>query len=141
MGLDFHISKICYSAADDNFFDSLINGLHLMQDYKPDSSTEFGYGSIFYLRRDWTRASAHYERSLQIERQKRALNQKQWNVLIDNLGMTYGMSGSMFRARATFEYGTQENPTHPMFRYNLACTDSELGDLDAALEQLKLAFQ
>ena len=141
MGFDFHISKISYSAADDNFFDSLINGLHLMQDYKPDSSTEFGYGSIFYLRRDWTRASAHYERSLQLEKQKRALNPKQWNVLVDNLGMAYGMSGNMSKAKATFEYGTQENPTYPMFRYNLACTDSELGDLDAALEQLKLAFQ
>jgi tetratricopeptide (TPR) repeat protein len=141
MGLDFHISKISYSAADDSFFNSLINGLHLMQDYKPDSATEFGYGSIFYLRRDWTRASAHYERSLQLEKQKRALDPKHWNVLVDNLGMAYGMSGEMSKAKATFEYGTQENPTYPMFRYNLACTDSELGDLDDALEQLKLAFQ
>ena len=141
MGLDFHISKISYAAKDDNFFDSLINGLHLLQDYKPDSATEFGYGSIFYLRRDWTRASAHYERSLQLEKQKRALSPKQWNVLVDNLGMAYGMSGEMSKAKATFEYGAQENSTYPMFHYNLACTDSELGDLGAALEQLKLAFQ
>jgi tetratricopeptide (TPR) repeat protein len=141
MGLDFHVSKMPYSAADDNFFESLINGLHLIQDYKPDSATEFGYGSIFYLRRDWTRASAHYERSLQLEKQKRALNPKQWNVLVDNLGMAYGMSGEMSKAKAAFEYGARENPTYPMFHYNLACTDSELGDLGAALEQLKLAFQ
>ena len=141
MGLDFHISKMPYSAADDNFFESLINGLHLIQDYKPDSATEFGYGSIFYLRRDWTRASAHYERSLQLEKQKRALNPKQWNVLVDNLGMAYGMSGEMSKAKAAFEYGARENPTYPMFHYNLACTDSELGNLDAALEQLKVAFQ
>ena len=141
MGLDFHISKMSYSAADDIFLDSLIKGLHLIRDYKPDSATEFGYGSIFYLRRDWTRASAHYERSLQLEKQKRALSPKQWNVLVDNLGMAYGMSGEMSKAKATFEYGAQENPTYPMFHYNLACTDSELGDLGAALEQLKLAFQ
>jgi tetratricopeptide (TPR) repeat protein len=141
MGVDFHISKISYSAADDNFLESLINGLHLLQDYKPDSATEFGYGSIFYLHRDWTRASAHYERSLQLEKQKRELNPKQWNVLVDNLGMAYGMSGEMSKAKATFEYGAEENPTYPMFRYNLACTESELGDLDAALGQLKLAFQ
>ena len=141
MGLDFHVSKMSYSAADDIFLDSLIKGLHLIRDYKPDSATEFGYGSIFYLRRDWTGASAHYERSLQLEKQKRALSQKQWNVLVDNLGMAYGMSGEMSKAKATFEYGAQENPTYPMFHYNLACTDSELGDLGAALEQLKLAFQ
>jgi len=141
MGLDFHVSKMSYSAADDIFLDSLIKGLHLIRDYKPDSATEFGYGSIFYLRRDWTGASAHYERSLQLEKQKRALSQKQWNVLVDNLGMAYGMSGEMSKAKATFEYGAQENSTYPMFHYNLACTDSELGDLGAALEQLKLAFQ
>jgi len=141
MGLDFHVSKMSYSAADDIFLDSLIKGLHLIRDYKPDSATEFGYGSIFYLRRDWTGASAHYERSLQLEKQKRALSQKQWNVLVDNLGMAYGMSGETSKAKATFEYGAQENPTYPMFHYNLACTDSELGDLGAALEQLKLAFQ
>ena len=141
MGLDFHVSKMSYSAADDIFLDSLIKGLHLIRDYKPDSATEFGYGSIFYLRRDWTRASAHYERSLQLEKQKRALSPKQWNVLVDNLGMAYGMSGEMSKAKATFEYGAQENPTYPMFHYNLACTDSELSNFDAALEQLKLAFQ
>jgi tetratricopeptide (TPR) repeat protein len=141
MGFDFHISKISYSAADDRFFDSLISGLHVMQEYKPDSATEFGYGSIYYLHQDWAKACAHYEKSLQLERQKRALNATQWNVLVDNLGMAYAMSGDISKAKATFAYGTQENPTYPMFRYNLACADSELGDLDGALEQLRLAFQ
>jgi tetratricopeptide (TPR) repeat protein len=141
MGLDFHISKISYSAADDNFFESLINGIHLVPDYKPDSATEYGYGSIFYLHQDWARASAHYERSLQLEKQNRVLNQIQWNVLVDNLGMAYAMSGEISKAKETFEYGTQQNPTYPMFRYNLACADSEMGDLDGALGQLKLAFE
>lgn len=141
IGFDFHISKISYSAADDKFFDSLINGLHVMQEYKPDSVTEFGYGSIFYVHQDWARALTHYEKSLELERKKRALNPTQWNVLVDNLGMAYAMSGDVLRAKATFTYGAQENPTYPMFRYNLACADSELGDLDGALEQLKLAFQ
>jgi tetratricopeptide (TPR) repeat protein len=141
MGLDFHISKSSYSAADDKFFDLLISGVRVIHDYKPDSRTEFGYGSIFYMHQDWTRASVHFERSLQLERQNRALSSTLWNVLVDNLGMAYGMSGEISKAKATFEYGIQENPTYPMFRYNLACADSELGDLDGALDQLKLAFQ
>jgi len=141
MGVDYHISKISYSAADDKFVELLINGLRLIPDYKPDSATEFGYGSIFYLRQDWKKASAHYETSLQLERQKRTLSPTQWNVLVDNLGMAYAMSGELSKAKATFEYGAQENPTYPMFRYNLACADAELGDLDGALGQLKLAFQ
>lgn len=55
--------------------------------------------------------------------------------------MAHGMSGEIPKAKAIFEYGVQQNPTHPMFRYNLACAHAELGDLDAALDQLKLAFQ
>jgi tetratricopeptide (TPR) repeat protein len=141
LGLDFHISKISYSPADDKFLESLISGLHLIQEYKPDSATEFGYGSIYYLHQDWMRAASHYESSLQLEKQKRALSQTQWNVLVDNLGMAYGMSGEISKAKATFEYGAKENPTYPMFRYNLACADSELGDLEGAMDQLKLAFQ
>jgi hypothetical protein len=141
LGLDFHISKISYSPADDKFFDSLIGGIHLIPDYKPDSTTEFGYGSIFYLHHDWKTAASHYENSLQLEKQKRALSPALWNVLVDNLGMAYGMSGEIPKAKATFEYGAQENPTYPMFRYNLACADAELGDLDGALDQLKQAFR
>ncbi len=141
LGLDFHISKGSYSPADDKFFDSLISGIHLIPDYKPDSVTEFGYGSIYFLHQDWIRAASHYESSLQLERQGRALSQTQWNVLVDNLGMAYGMSGEISKAKATFEYGVKSNPTYPMFRYNLACSDSELGDLGGAMEQLRLAFQ
>jgi hypothetical protein len=141
LGLDFHISKISYSPADDKFFNSLIGGIHLIPDYQPDSATEFGYGSIFYLHQDWKRAASHYESSLQLEKQKRTLSPTLWNVLVDNLGMAYGMSGEIPKAKATFEYGAQQNPTYPTFRYNLACADAELGDLDGALDQLKLAFQ
>jgi tetratricopeptide (TPR) repeat protein len=141
MGIDYHISKISYSAADDKFIEALIAGLHLIPDYKPDSATEFGYGSVFYLRQDWKKASAHYEVSLQLEKRQRTLSPTQWNVLVDNLGMAYGMSGEMSKAKATFEYGSQENPAYPMFRYNLACTHAELGDLAGALDQLRLAFQ
>jgi tetratricopeptide (TPR) repeat protein len=141
VGMDFHISKIPYSPADDAFFDSLFTGLHVLQDYKPDATTEFGYGSIFYLREDWSKARVHYEKALELEKQKRTLSPVQWNVLVDNLGMAYGMSGEFPKAKAVLEYGAHENPTYPMFHYNIACADAELGDLEGALEQLKVAFQ
>jgi tetratricopeptide (TPR) repeat protein len=140
-GFDFHISKASYSPTDDEFLGTLLKGISLISDYKPDSFTEFGYGSIYYLRQDWTRAAGHYEKSLQLEKEKRALGQTQWNVLVDNLGMAYGMSGHLSKAKAIFEYGIQENPTYPMFRYNLACADAELGDVDSAMAELSLAFK
>lgn len=141
MGVDFHISKLAYSPAEDKFFDLLINGARLLQDYRPDSAAEFGYGSIYYLHQEWATASLHYEKALQQEKQKRALNQTQWNVLVDNLGMAYGMAGDLAKAKAVYEYGIKENPTYPMFHYNMACAEAELGNRDAALDQLRAAFQ
>ncbi len=126
MGFDFHISKISYSANDDNFLDSLLSGVRIIEDYKPDGGTEFGYGSIFYLRQDWKTAAAHYERALELEKQRPVLSPTQRTVLVDNLGMAYGMAGDISKAKGVFEYGIYESPTYPMFRYNLACADSEL---------------
>ena len=141
MGMDFHISKGSYSPADKEFLDLLLKGLHVLPDYKPDSATEFGYGSIFYLRQDWKQAAAHYAKSLELEKQKRTLGTSQWTVLVDNLGMAYGMSGDMPKAKTIFQYGVQQNPTYPMFHYNLACVASESGDLNGALEELQMAFR
>ena len=141
MGFDFHISKIGYAAADDAFLKSLLDGIKVIEDYKPDSRTQFGYGSIFYLQQKWARAIPHYESAVELEKQKPELSPVEWTVLVDNLGMAYGISGDLSKAKATFEYGVREKPTYPMFHYNLGCAQAELGDLDGALEELKSAFQ
>lgn len=141
MAMDFHISKWAYTPQDQNLLDSLVDGVKLIEDYKPDSKLEFGYGSIFYLQKEWPRAVAHYERALEQEKAKRKLPPAEWKVLVDNLGMAYDLSGNLPKAETTFEYGIHEDPTYPMFHYNLACTYAEAHDLDKALEELKVAFQ
>ena len=64
-----------------------------------------------------------------------------WRVLIDNLGMSYGISGDLPKAKATFEYGLSKDPKYPMFHYNLACTFAEMNDVDKAILSLQQAFQ
>jgi len=63
-----------------------------------------------------------------------------WRVLVDNLGMAYGISGDLKNAKSTFDYGVSKDPTYPMFHYNLACTFAEMSDRDKAIEELKQAF-
>ena len=141
MGFDFHISKIGYAAADSNFLDSLLDNIKVIENYTPDSRTQFGYGSIFYLQQNWARAIPHYESAVELEKQKPVLSPVEWIVLVDNLGMAYGLSGDLSKAKATFEYGVREKPTYPMFHYNLGCAHAELGDIEGALEELRTAFQ
>jgi len=136
-----HISKVGYSADDDVFFNSFLDGVKLLENFQPDSKTRFRYGSLFYLQQKWPLAIAQYERALDLERAKKELPQSEWRVLVDNLGMAYGISGQLEKARRLFEFGITQDPEYPMFHYNLACSDAEMNNLDDALQDLKAAFR
>lgn len=140
-GLDVHISKIMYTPADQKFMDALVSGMMLIPEYQQDSKTLFGYGSLYFLQKDWSRAAQEYEKALTEEKAKRQLPANEWTVLVDNLGMAYALSGNLDKARSTFEYGVTQDPTYPMFHYNLACASAESADLNGAVDQLRLAFR
>ena len=57
------------------------------------------------------------------------LDKTLWYVLIDNLGMSYGITGDLQEAKETFDYGVSKDPTYPLFYYNLACTYAEMNDV------------
>jgi hypothetical protein len=64
-----------------------------------------------------------------------------FRVLVDNLGMSYGISGDLSKAKETFVYGTTQDPEYPLFYYNLACTYAAMNKMDESLEQLRLAYK
>jgi tetratricopeptide (TPR) repeat protein len=97
-------------------------------------------GSEYFLKHDFEKAIVPYQKALDLEKEKRTLDKTLWKVLVDNLGMSYGISGDLDKAKETFEYGISKDPDYPMFYYNLACTYGEKDDLDKAIENLKLAF-
>ena len=97
-------------------------------------------GSAHYLRRDYKKAIGPYQKALDLEKEKRTLEPTLWRVLVDNLGMSYGISGNLKVAKETFEYGISEDPEYPMFYYNLACTYGEMDNMEKAIEYLRLAF-
>jgi tetratricopeptide (TPR) repeat protein len=101
-------------------------------------------GSKDYLLRRYKEAIASYQKGLELEkkeRQERRLDKTSWRVLVDNLGMAYGVTGDLKHAKETFEYGLSEDPRYPMFYYNMACTYAETNDLASTLTYLKKAFE
>jgi tetratricopeptide (TPR) repeat protein len=94
-----------------------------------------------YLQRDFKRAIELYTRALDLDNKQPTLNKNIWRVVVDNLGMSYGISGDNKRAKEVFEYGLSRDATYPMFYYNLACAHAEMNDLDRAIENLRLAFR
>ena len=100
-----------------------------------------GRGNQLYLAENYKGAIGPYQRALDLEKQKATLTPALFRALVDNLGMSYGMTGDLNRAKETFEYGISRDPTYPIFHYNQACTYAEMDDLNSALAELSLAYK
>ncbi len=98
-------------------------------------------GSAAYLRHDYKKAIQLYRKALALEKKEPTLEKNIWRVLVDNLGMSYGLSGNHKKAKEIFEYGLSKDDKYPMFYYNLACAYAEMNDLDNAIVNLKRAFE
>jgi len=98
-------------------------------------------GSKYYVNGDYKKAIPPYAKALELEKKERKLEKKFWIVLVDNLGMAYGMTGDIDSSFSVFEYGISVQPTYPLFYYNMACGHGELGDEDNAIKWLRLAFK
>jgi tetratricopeptide (TPR) repeat protein len=98
-------------------------------------------GSKYYLDGDYKRAIPPYQKALDLEKKERKLEKNIWIVLVDNLGMAYGISGDIKNSMSVLEYGISKEPTYPLFYYNMACGYGELGDEDNAIKWLRPAFK
>jgi tetratricopeptide (TPR) repeat protein len=107
----------------------------------PETRKLLEQGSRFFLQGDFKQAIAPYQKALDREKANRTLGDSIWRVMVDNLGMAYGISGDLKKAKVTFEYGLSKDPKYPMFHYNMACTYAEMDDVDDAIKYLRTAFQ
>src|SRR5712671_262554 len=98
-------------------------------------------GSAFYIRNDFKQAIGPYSKALELEKKQAILSKTLWYVLVDNLGIAYGVTGDLKKSKETFEYGLSKDSKYPLFYYNLACTYAEMNDLDQAIPNLKHAFE
>jgi tetratricopeptide (TPR) repeat protein len=145
--IDLHFSKVGFKPADQRLFTDVIQTVSL--DGTPvrvstanehDSRYYLEVGSRSFVQGDYKAAISPYEQALTMEKRGRKLDSDLWRVLIDNLGMAYGISGNLNKAEETFKYGLANDPSYPMFSYNMACTYAERNDLENTLVYLKKAF-
>jgi tetratricopeptide (TPR) repeat protein len=156
---DIQLSKMQYTTADAPLFHSILKTIRLQPlpsetrqtpapapvsvpvPEPPTSRELLDIGNALYRQNNYARAIPPYQKAFDLEKAEPQLDRTLWRVLIDNLGMTYKMTGQLTKARATFEQGLQADPTYPIFHYNLACTFAEMNDLDHAMQSLKTAFR
>jgi tetratricopeptide (TPR) repeat protein len=140
--VDVHISKTLYIPQDEPRLESLLQSVRFNDPSRLQTrDSDFVDGTKYYMQHDFPKAIEYYEKVLQREKSTPKLNQTTFRVLVDNLGMAYGISGDFKRAKETFDYGVSKDPTYPLFHYNLACTFGEMGDLKMTRDSLTRAFQ
>ena len=151
--VDIHISKTSFQPSERSLFVDILNSVHI-----PDGSTStlqsssepsptnqwstkfFVEGSRYYQEENFRAAIVSYQAALDLEEIKPQLEKNLWRVLVDNLGMAYGITGDLDRSEKTYRYGIGKDPEYPGFYYGLACGFAERGNVDKAMEYLKKAF-
>jgi tetratricopeptide (TPR) repeat protein len=108
----------------------------------PDSAFAHLYlgHSIFYQER-FRDSIPDYEKARDLELKSAHLELVNRRILNDQLGMAYGLSGRIEDAKKHFQTAITADPDYPLYYYNLACAEAELGDLDGALANLKQASE
>jgi tetratricopeptide (TPR) repeat protein len=146
--VDLHISKVFYKAADQPLFEALLRSFHFVpreatSEAVPtgNSMMLFREGSRYFVAHQYREAIAPYQKAFEIEKSTPTLNKNLGRVLIDNLSISYGITGDLTRARETLTYGVSKDPDYPLFYYNLACVTAEKGDLPDTENYLKLALE
>jgi tetratricopeptide (TPR) repeat protein len=139
--IDIHISKIGYKPEDKVLFDQIVNTIKIEKPKKRNVSELFIFGSQYYYQNNYKSAIMLYESILETEQEQITIDKTIWRIVVDNLGMAYGISGDLQNSKRIFDYGIKNDPEYPNFYYSLACTYAEMSDLDNTLTYLELAFQ
>jgi hypothetical protein len=138
---EIHVSKTSFKPADQKLFDELLSGVKYIPNYTLDAWDEFLSGTTFYEQKDYKVAALHYQKALDLEKQKVTFEPTFTHVLIDQLGMSYGISNDLEKSREVLEYGISKDPDYPLYYYNIACGYGEKNDKANALAYLKKAFE
>jgi hypothetical protein len=146
--VDLHFSKALYTPKDDELFAGLLQSVYLVDgaatgaNSSGSSSLDLWLkGGALFADGDFAKAIEPYQKALDLEKKTRQLSPAYWKVLIDNLGMAYGITGKLSEAEEVFRYGLSLEAEYPLFHYNLACVYAERNDLDNAMKYLTAAFQ
>jgi tetratricopeptide (TPR) repeat protein len=155
--VDLHLSKMLYQDQDRGLFERMVKSVRFepkKADVAGDRQSQSGpderiaketmqivaQASATYLKRDYKKAIQLYSKALDLEGKQATLDKNIWRVVVDNLAMSYGISGDNKKAKEVIEYGLSKDGAYPMFYYILACAHAEMNDLDNAIKNLRLAY-
>ena len=137
--VDIHFTFNDYLDKDSAQFENFKTNFRVINDFSENIAECFVLGMEFYMKGNYTESIPYYEQAFKADKVRHKLEKKMSIILIDNLGMAYGVTGRMDKAKTIFEYGIETYSEEPCFYYNLACCYAELDDKAKAIDNLQLA--
>jgi tetratricopeptide (TPR) repeat protein len=145
--IDVHLSKAGFVPADQAAMEEALRSIRFIAadpaiaPAVQSSADLMAEGNRRFVAGDYKAAIGPYESALELEELKQRLPRDLWRVLVDNLGMSFGLVGDLDAAEGVFRFGISKDSTYAIFHYNLACARAEKKDLAGAMEELRVAFR
>ena len=98
-------------------------------------------GDGAYAAKDFAAALTPYKRAFEIEQREQKLDKDLRNKLIENLAMSYALTGDQTNARVVLAYGLSKDFSYPMFHYVLARSYGQEGNEAEAIYRLRKAYE
>jgi tetratricopeptide (TPR) repeat protein len=104
-----------------------------------DFFAKFRYATVLFEHKEFAAAAPVFESALTLV--STVDDPSHWRrVATDQASMAYGMAGDLKHSRALNEAAILKDPDYPLYYYNLACADAEVGDAIAARKHLQQAL-
>jgi tetratricopeptide (TPR) repeat protein len=139
--IEIQLSKKQYKPQDQVLFDRVLNSVEALPAYVNTSRDYAGFGGYFFVKDDYSGAARYYQQALDLEKKSPALDQRGFEVMIDELAAAQLATHDLQNAQAAIQYGISRYPDYPLFYYNMAAVDAELDRMDDCIEQLRAAWK
>lgn len=139
--IDVHLSSVGPIDKTAEAMSAVTKTIRINKAATPNALLLFEFGKNAYERNQYPAVISHFAKALELEKQTRTLDSARWKEMLNLLGMSYGISGDIVKARQTLQYAISQEPDYPLFYYNMACACAESNDRNGALANLKLAYQ
>jgi len=136
-----HLSKMKFVPGEEELFKQVLGSIKFNDYYYPTALDLFEFGNLSLFRKDFPEAIPYYRKALELDKHRKSLGRERWLLLVDRLGMAFGLSGDFIEAKQTYEWAISQEPEYPMFFYHLAWSYAEMNDMDDALSNLRLAYK
>lgn len=147
---EVHLVKANFTQQDEKAFEQVISsvrmdanksGLKGSEEGTENSSVLMAEGTELYAQANYGRALPFYQGAFDLERKTRTFDKDLFLDLTSRLAFCYRLSGNLVKARETLEYGLLQDPEYPLFHYDMACVEAQMGKMDETLGQLREAYK